>query len=154
MPLSSMVLSDLKHESAAALERLYAHANPFDVPEGCYRGTYLAPVDSRGARRLTNRLMVLGGFRLPRFGVDFDRRAWWFGHPRLQVGAFVPRAGPSRWRDTRTVGLHYDPSFLPGLVKQLLYDEVKPLSPHLCLGIGGISRPAGEGELFFFALTR
>ncbi len=154
MPLSPMVLADLQHCSLDTLERVYAHKNPFDVPEGRFRGVYLAPVDSRGARRPLNRLAVLGGFRLPRYGVDFDRRAWWFHLHRLQVGAFVPRRGPSRWRDTETVGLHYDPSFLPGPVKKLLYDEVKPLSAHLCLGMGGMNRPAGEGELFFFALTR
>jgi hypothetical protein len=36
----------------------------------------------------------------------------------------------------------------------LLYDEVKPLSEDLCLGMGGVNRGPGEGELFFFALVR
>jgi hypothetical protein len=36
----------------------------------------------------------------------------------------------------------------------VLYDEVKPLGPDLCLGIGGINARVGRGDHFFFALAR
>lgn len=147
-------LADLKGASQSDLEDIYAADVPLDLPRGRFRGVYLGPVDSRGARRPLNRLIVVSGFQLPRFGVDFDTRAWWFHLPQLQMGAFEPRVARSRWRDTRTVALHYDASRLPGLVKQLLYDEVKPMGPDLCLCIGGVNRDRNEGDLFFFALTR
>ncbi|PKN31442.1 MAG: hypothetical protein CVU63_23915, partial [Deltaproteobacteria bacterium HGW-Deltaproteobacteria-20] len=62
--------------------------------------------------------------------------------------------GPSRWRDTQTIRLHYHPSRLPGAVRTFLYDEVKPLTESLCLGIGGINAPRGRGEQFLFSLER
>ena len=43
---------------------------------------------------------------------------------------------------------------LPRFVRDMLYDEVKPLSERLILGIGGINRGRGEGEHLFFALER
>lgn len=58
---------------------------------------------------------------------------------------------PSRWRDTQTLQLHYDLTRLP--FRGQLYDEVKPLSETLCLGLGGLNRqPEKEGDLFFFLL--
>jgi hypothetical protein len=47
------------------------------------------------------------------------------------------------------------PSFhFPDLAPYLLlYDEVKMLSPSLCLGIGGINAARGRGDHFFFALV-
>jgi hypothetical protein len=62
-------------------------------------------------------------------------------------------AGRSRWRDTETVRLHYEVSRLPGPVRAVLYDEVKVLSPSLCLGIGGINAARGRGDHFFYALV-
>lgn len=152
--MPALTLEILRQASLADLERLYATPGPAEVPAGRFRGAVLGAVDSAGARRPENRLMVWLGFSLPRFGVDFDYRAWWFHHPRLRVGAFAPHTGPSRWRDTDTVQLHYHPSRLPWPVKPLLYDEVKPLGPDLCLGLGGINRDRGEGELFYFSLSR
>jgi hypothetical protein len=51
------------------------------------------------------------------------------------------------------VRLGYDVSRLPGFVRRHLYDEVRPLGPELCLGIGGLNRAAGRGALFYFALV-
>lgn len=149
-----MTLDTLRRASLEDLEWIYAQGGPLAVPGGLFGGLVLGLVDSAGARRRANRAMVWLGFSLPRFGVDFQRRAWWFHHPLLRVGAFEARPGPSRWRDAQTMQLHYHPSRLPGPVKHLLYDEVKPLGEHLCLGLGGINQDRGEGDLFFFALSR
>jgi hypothetical protein len=147
-------LTSLKRASLDDLERIYAEDRALSLPRGRFRGVFLGPVRSRAARRPWNRLMYVSGFQLPRFGVDFDRRRWWFHLSSLQVGRFEPRIARSRWRDTDTVALHYEASRLPGLVKRILYDEVKPLGPDLCLCIGGLNRERDEGDLFFFALTR
>ena len=40
------------------------------------------------------------------------------------------------------------------LRRALLYDEVKPLSDRLCLGIGGLDLTGEPGEMFFFGLER
>lgn len=153
-------LDALRWATLPDLERIYARRDesarsaPLRLPTGRFRGHYLRLVESHGARRWDNRLMVWLGFALPRFGVDFTSCAWWFHHPSLQVGAFEPRRGPSRWRSTDTLQLRYHPSRLPWPVKPLLYDEVLPLSDDLCLGLGGINRERGEGDLFYFALAR
>lgn len=66
----------------------------------------------------------------------------------------VPRVGPSRWRDTEAVTLHYERSRLPAPIRGVLYDEVKPLTDTICLGLGGINAERGDGDQFFFALER
>lgn len=159
-PSGPVSLDALRWASLPELEALYTRMDartregPIALPNGRFRGHYLRLVASQGARRLENRAMVWLGFALPRFGVDFTSSAWWFHHPLLQVGAFAPSIGPSRWRNAEVVQLHYHPSRLPWPVKPLLYDEVLPLSHDLCLGLGGINRDRGEGDLFFFALAR
>jgi hypothetical protein len=42
---------------------------------------------------------------------------------------------------------------LPKPIRDQLYDEVKPLAPDLCLGIGGTNHESDEGDHFWFALT-
>jgi hypothetical protein len=98
-------------------------------------------------------MLTLGFVRLP-FGIDFDRRRWFFVDPRLLVGRFATECGPSRWRDTDSVRLTYHGSRLPRIIRSSLYDEVKPLSDELCLGMGGINADRGTGDHFFFALRR
>ena len=73
---------------------------------------------------------------------------------RFAIGRFDARIGPSRWRDTDAIQLHYDPSRLPGPIKGRLYDEIKPLSGDLVLGLGGVNAERGEGDHFWFVLTR
>lgn len=143
---------DLRRASLAELERIYAEAAPLQMPAGCHHARHLAWTDS--GRRSPWRPLLTLPFSWAPFGVDFDRRLWFFGHPALALGRFEPRVGPSRWRETETVGLFYHPSRLPGPVRAVLYDEVKPLSPGLCLGLGGVNGPPGRGDLFFFSLQR
>jgi hypothetical protein len=135
------------------LEALYAEERPLLLPAGCFRGVHLAWLNTAGARNPLIRPLQHLGFRLLPFGVDFAAQRWFFFRRELGVGRFVARPGRSCWRETDTIRLRYDISRLPPLVRNLLYDEVKPLSASLCLGIGGINAPRGRGDHFFFALV-
>ena len=146
-------LARLVQCSVAELETLYVEPRSVAMPSGRYRGVHLAWLDTPGARHPLIRPLQHLGFRLLPFGVDFIRQRWFFFHPALGVGRFVTEAGRSRWRDTETVRLRYEVSRLPRPVRALLYDEVKVLSPALCLGLGGINAPRGQGDHFFFALV-
>jgi len=144
MNLDSMSLDEL--------ERVYREAPFGPLPTGLFRGRVVAWLDTPGSRRPIYRAPERVMFGLTPFGVDFDHNGWWFLSPRLLAGRFVAAAGPSRWRTTETLRLDYSVSRLPG--RGLLYDEVKPLAADLCLGIGGINANRGEGDHFFFSLTR
>lgn len=148
----AVTLAQLRRCTLAELEVLYARDRPVSVPTGSYRGVHLAWLDTPGARHPVIRPLQHLGFRLTPFGIDFTAQRWFFFHPRFGIGRFAAQVGPFLWRDTETVRLHYDPSNLPGPLRRLLYDEVKPLSSSLCLGIGGINAPRGRGDHFFFAL--
>ncbi len=149
-----VTLEALRTASLAELEALFALGDATAVPRGSFRGTFLRYLETRGARRLRWRAFYELIFRPFRFGVDFDTRRWSFGVPSLQIAHFEPRLQPSRWRDTQAVALHYQRSRLPGIVRGLLYDEVKPLSEDLVLGIGGVNAERDDGDHFFFALSR
>jgi len=150
-PRSSSVLSAA---SVGELEQIYREAPMARPPVGWFRGKFLRWLPTPGARRLSVRLADGLLFQTLPFGVDFDRRLWWFVRPPLGVGRFEVSAGPSRWRDTETLRLRYHSSRLPRPVRALLYDEVKPLSDHVCLGLGGLDAGPGEGDHFYFLLTR
>jgi hypothetical protein len=145
-----MTADELAAASVDELERLYREAPLGPEPRGVFRGRMLRYLSPPLAFKALDWLM----FDLPPYGIDFDRRAWWFVSPKLRSGRFDFTAGPSRWRRTETLRLEYGASRLPQVVRGLLYDEVKPLAGDLCLGLGGINRPAGSGEHFYFALTR
>lgn len=151
-----MDLTQLRQASLEDLEAVYAGTDDFPLatPRGQFAGEVLARLDSPGAHRLGNRLMMRLGFEWPRFGIDFDRCVWFFVSRRLRGGRFEAVAGPSRWREARVLQLHYDRSRLPRRLRERLYDEIKPLTPELCLGLGGVNAGPGEGDLFFFALSR
>jgi len=148
-----LTLSRLRRCSMAQLEALYVARRPVAVPAGAYRGVHLAWLDTPGARHPLYRPLEQLGFRWAPFGVDFAAGRWFFFDRRLGIGRFSAQPGPSRWRDTEAVCLHYDVSRLPRALREMLYDEVKPLSASLCLGIGGVNAPRGRGDHFFFALS-
>ncbi len=147
-------MAQLIRRTPAELEAIYAGPGVLSLPSGQFRGRHLAWLETRVAHhpvlRPVNDLVFA---RLP-WCIDFDRRVWtWLGLP-LGFGHFSLSAGPSRWRDTSTLRMLYDDRRLPGFFNQFLYDEVKPLSDDVCLGIGGVSRARGDGDQFFFALER
>lgn len=139
--------------SGHELEQVFAAAREVNVPTGCYVGEHLGWIDAPDASALWRPVLSFGFARLP-FGIDFDRRRWFFVDRRLLIGRFEAEVGPSRWRPTDSVRLTYHRSRLPRLVRSSLYDEVKPLSEDVCLGMGGINAERGAGDHFFFALRR
>ncbi|MDI7267719.1 MAG: hypothetical protein QME96_06980 [Myxococcota bacterium] len=148
-----MTFDELKALDVAGLDRAYADLPCGPMPTGVYRGVHLASLDVPGARRPLWRLVERVGFDLLPYGIDFDVRTWFFVHPRLRVGRFVASPARSRWRPADVISLHYRASRLPFPVRDVLYDEVKPLSATLCLGLGGVDAGPGEGDRFFFALV-
>jgi hypothetical protein len=146
-------LEELLRASRPELEEIYASRPMGPTPGGRFRGVFLCFLDNDGAARPSTRAIDSLLFRAVPFGVDFGSRRWWFVDPRVQAGRFDAEAGPSRWRDTDTLRLRYGASRLPGPIRSYLYDEVKPLSEDLCLGIGGVDAERGEGDHFFFALS-
>lgn len=149
-----MTLEELRRMSIAELEALYADAPLLDLPRARFRGVVLARLRNDGAKLQPYRFFEWLGFKVAPWGIDFVRDDWFFFSPVLGSGHFTPTPGRSRWRDTQAIGLRYDVSKLPAWVKNALYDEVKPLSDELCLGIGGINAEKGAGDHFFFALLR
>ena len=150
----ALTCKELVWMSRDEIEGVYRDAPARPAPSGVFRGVHLFRLETRGARRLGFRALEGFAFELLPFGIDFVRRAWFFLDRRLAMGRFDTSIGPSRWRPTDTVRLRYDPSRLPQPVMRLLYDEVKPLSDSLCLGLGGVNAAVGEGDHFFFALAR
>jgi len=145
---------ELRGADASDLEKLYRDVGVSRVPRGIFAGRHLAWVETRDPTAPLLRPVLELFFRRLEFHIDFDRSQWFWFARSLGVGHFSPSIGPSRWRDTETIRMLYDDRRLPGFVNQWLYDEVKPLSDDLGLGLGGISRRRGEGERFFFALRR
>ena len=147
-------LADLETAALPELEALFARNQVAPAQPAPFRGKLLRWLGTPGARHpLYRPAEALMFQRLP-FGVDFARRRWFWQSPRLGVGHFSASLGPSRWRDTTALRLHYDDRLQPWALRARLYDEVKPLSDELCLGIGGMDGARGHGDHFFFALYR
>lgn len=136
------------------LERVYREHPLGPTPTGLWQGRTLGFFQHPGARRLDVQVIDRLMFVWPRFGIDFERRLWWFVDPRLALGRFRLEPGRSRWRDAEVLQVHYDGSRLPGPVRRYLYDELKPLDADTVLGIGGVNDGPGRGDHFFFVLNR
>jgi hypothetical protein len=136
------------------LEALYRDTPLGPIPEGIYDGELLRWLTPEGPCVRMYLAIEWVGFVLLPWGIRFDRDLWWFVCPPLNAGRFTATGGPSRWRDTETYRLDYGSSCLPRCFRDRLYDEVKPLDENTCLGIGGINRDRGQGDNFFFKLTR
>jgi len=152
-----MDIGYLKNCSLAQLEELYLQKVEISIPKvGNYRGTYLKRLDNPGANGKFNLITQWALFDLTPFGLNFfsDYGDWYFFHPSLAMGKFIPRRERSRWRDTETITLDYQTSRLPKPVRSILYDEIRPLSENILLGIGGLNAGQGVGDHFFFAIER
>jgi hypothetical protein len=151
---SSYALADLQRRSWDELDKLYIEAPPGPVPEGLFDGTFLIWLPpAKKLRNLPYVCLETLGFRCFCWGIDFVDRKWWIAARALRGGKFTPIQAASRWRPTQTWQLHYDGDGIP-CVDRILYDEVKTLTPDLCLGIGGINAEQGIGDHFYFALRR
>ena len=138
----------LRRATSSELERLYAAPLALAIPSGRYAGCFLQRTPGWKRAGLLVRSAVALGFAALPFGVDFDRSLWRLAGGAVRAGRFELQPGPSRWRPTRTLAMHYEASRLPAFVRALLYDEVKPLDDDLLLGLGCVA----QGDLFFFAL--
>ncbi|MBI9077138.1 MAG: hypothetical protein JEZ02_17145 [Desulfatibacillum sp.] len=147
-----MDIQDLVQCTVEELEAVFTKDGNLVAPTGRFWGRHLLRLDVAGSRRPLH--WVSRPFAHTPFGVDFNANKWFFFGPWLRMGRFRAVEGTSRWRNTRSVALHYDDSGLPGFVRNMLYDEIKPLGPDLCLGLGGVNRETGAGDHFFFALGR
>ncbi|MCB9555289.1 MAG: hypothetical protein H6707_04240 [Deltaproteobacteria bacterium] len=147
----SITIEHLRCASAERLEAIYAAPHSAPAPSGLYRCIDLGPTPANGARWA--KLAVTLFFQLE-LAIDFDRRCWLIGPCRWATGEFSLPCQPSRWRATETYCFDYRETRLPEPIRCLLYDEVKPLTEGLCLGLGGINADAGRGDLRYFALVR
>lgn len=147
-------LANLARMSLQELETLYTGQSPAELPWGRFEGKLLRWHSAPEARHPVWRPMLAAMFQLAPFGVDFDRRCWFFVNQRMRTGRFEVSLGASKWRPTQAFRLRYDASGLPRSVRGLLYDELKPLSEDLCLGIGGLNLSGQPAAVFFFGLER
>ncbi len=152
------LVAEFRAKSAAELDAIFCAAGSALLPQpGSYKGTWLRRIENAGTYKPFNLVSQWLMFELTPFGITFHSDAsgiWYFFNPALAAGNFVMRSENSRWRTTQCATLNYETSALPGLVRDILYDEVKVLSDRHCLGIGGFKGPAGDGDNFYFLLTR
>ncbi|MBL8035825.1 MAG: hypothetical protein JNJ69_19125 [Leptospiraceae bacterium] len=153
-----LLIADFKAKSAAELDSIFCSAGPARLPAtGNYRGTWLARIENAGTYKPFNLISQWLMFEVTPFGITFsdsNSGIWYFFNPALAAGNFVMRAEASRWRNTQCVTLNYESANLPGPVRDILYDEVKVIDDEHALGIGGFKGPAGDGDNFYFLLTR
>jgi hypothetical protein len=150
--------ADFRAKSLSQLETLFMQPAPLAYPvPGNYAGKWLKRIENAGTYKPFNLISQWLMFEIMPFGITFQNDntgIWYFFNPALAAGNFVMKNGASMWRDTKAVALNYETAKLPGFVRGILYDEIKPLSENHALGIGGFKGPAGDGDNFFFLLTR
>jgi len=147
----------LKDKSEHELTDIFATASSAWPKPGNFRGTFLTWIENPGTRKLFNQISQTLMFKLTPFGITFNADQtgiWYFFNPVLATGNFSMQQRRSYWRDTQAISLNYESSNLPSLVKGMLYDEVKVLDDDHLLGIGGFNAPRGDGDNFYFLLTR
>jgi len=152
------LIAEFRGMTEAELERRFcgAAAAPALAP-GDYTGTWLARIENAGKYKPFNFISQYLMFELTPFGISFrgdGSGIWYFFDPRFAAGEFVTSNTRSRWRNTDCLAMDYGQANLPGCVRDLLYDEIKVLSPQHAIGIGGFNQPTGEGDNFYFLLTR
>lgn len=152
------ILAGFRAKPLSELETIFMSAAPLAYPvPGNYAGTWLKRIENSGTYKPFNLISQWLMFEITPFGITFsadNTGIWYFFNPSLAAGNFVMQNGPSLWRDTLAVALNYETAKLPGFVRGILYDEIKVLGPDHALGIGGFKGSAGDGDNFFFLLTR
>ncbi len=152
------LIAEFRSMSEAELERRFCGeaAAPALAP-GNYTGTWLRRIENAGKYKPFNLFSQWLMFEVIPFGITFrgdGSGIWYFFDPRFAAGEFVTARSRSRWRSTDCLAMDYSEARLPGFVKDLLYDEIKVLSSQHAIGIGGFNQPVGEGDNFYFLLTR
>ena len=152
------LIADFRAKPAAELDAIFSAPGAARLPQpGNYKGTWLRRIENAGTYKPFNLISQWLMFELTPFGITFNADAtgiWYFFNPALAAGNFAMCAEASKWRNTQCATLNYENAGLPGPVRDILYDEVRVLSDNHCLGIGGFKGPAGDGDNFYFLLTR
>lgn len=151
------LIAEFKSYETKELEHLFA-ANDASLrlESGNYKGTWLRRIEHAGSYKPFNLVSQWLLFDVTPFGITLHADGtgiWYFFHPTIAAGEFRLTEEKSQWRSTEALTLRYDDAKLPGFVRALLYDEIKPLSNLHAIGIGGFNEPTGEGDNFFFLLT-
>jgi hypothetical protein len=148
----------LRNKSERELDEIFCSSGEARLPApGNYQGAWLTWIENPGTRKPFNQISQTLMFKLTPFGITFNADStgiWYFFNPLLAAGNFMMRAEPSYWRETEAVSLNYEMSKLPGLVKGMLYDEIKVIDNNHILGLGGFKAPRDEGDNFYFLLSR
>ena len=156
--MSQELIGEFRQKSARELDAIFTAPGTARLPaEGNYRGTWLRRIENAGTYKPFNLISQWLMFEVTPFGITFHSDGtgiWYFFHPVLAAGNFVMHSEASRWRTTQCVTLNYENAALPGPVRDILYDEIRVLSDDHALGIGGFKGPAGDGDNFYFLLTR
>lgn len=150
--------AQFKARSETELNDIFCASGPAKLPSpGNYAGTWLKRIENAGTYKPFNLISQWLMFEITPFGITFNADGtgiWYFFNPTLAAGNFLMQSGKSYWRDTEAVSLNYETSKLPGFVRGILYDEVKVLDDNHALGIGGFKAPPGDGDNFYFLLTK
>ncbi|AFM11322.1 hypothetical protein [Turneriella parva] len=151
------LIAEFKSYETHELENLFSNTDAsLRLEPGSYRGTWLKRIEHSGSYKPFNLVSQWLLFEVTPFGITFHADGtgiWYFFHPTFAAGEFRLTEEKSQWRNTDALTLRYDQASLPGFVRALLYDEIKPLSNLHAIGIGGFNEPTGEGDNFFFLLT-
>jgi hypothetical protein len=152
------LIAAFKAQETHEIESLFGRDDAsIRLEPGNYNGTWLRRIEHAGSYKPFNLVSQWLLFEMTPFGITFRRDntgIWYFFNPLISAGEFVLREEKSRWRDTRALTLNYENANLPAPVRAILYDEIKPLSNLHAIGIGGFNEPAGQGDNFYFLLTR
>lgn len=152
------LIAEFRSKPALELDAIFSAPGAAALPQpGNYTGTWLRRIENAGTYKPFNLVSQWLMFEVTPFGITFNADAtgiWYFFNPALAVGNFAMRAEASAWRKTQCVTLNYETAALPAPVRDMLYDEVRVLSENHCLGIGGFKGPVGDGDNFYFLLTR
>lgn len=161
---TAALIREFREKSLPELENIFAAPAKMAYPTaGCYAGTWLRRIENSGSYKPFNLISQWLLFEITPFGITFNSESadgaarngiWYFFHPAFATGNFHMVAGQSRWRNTPAVAMNYGAAELPAVVRNMLYDEVKPLTVNHCIGIGGFDAPTGDGDNFYFLLTR
>ena len=138
----------------AELEQLDADIPLGPKPSGTFDGQVLRWIETNGPCVGAFFALEWFGFVVLPWGLRFDKNLWWFEAPLLAAGELVATPGAFGWGTAQTYRLTYATSYLPRFVRNVLYDELKPLDENTVLGLGVLNRETGEGDHFFFLLTR
>ena len=101
----------LQSSDLETLEKLFEQEREVELPPAAsYKGSYLKRLQNKGANKPWFSIPQALLFEFTPFGINFAKETgdWFFLNPAFQLGRFSMKIGPSRWRNTTVVQLHYE----------------------------------------------